>query len=201
MSKTTLLKEVEYIDGVQEFLEEGYVTELLGKSESSFELSGVPVDGTIRFSGDTSLFNKQVYSLDDLSISGAWHVNGKTLKIKPELKTSEYTYTYITYKKKALTKKEGLFSVDYDKGYLYTSTPIKNVKIQYKYAIQYVQGQKMTQVPATEYTRDSIYSIPTDERTKLSYLYQIQNTVSDNNSKEYYTDGKISMVTLGDKDE
>lgn len=201
MSKTTLLKEVEYIDGVQEFLEEGYVTELLGKSESTFELSGTPVEGTIRFSGDTSLFNKQVYSLEDLSISGAWHVNGKTLKIQPELKTSEYTYTYITYKRKALTKKEGLFSVDYDKGYLYTSTPIKNVRIQYKYAIQYVQGQKMTQVPATEYTRESIYSIPTDERTKLSYLYQIQNTISDNNSKEYYTDGKISMVTLGDKDE
>jgi len=201
MSKTTLLKEVEYIDGVQEFLEEGYVTELLGKSESTFELSGTPVEGTVRFSGDTSLFNKQVYSLEDLSISGAWHVNGKTLKIQPELKTSEYTYTYITYKRKALTKKEGLFSVDYDKGYLYTSTPIKNVRIQYKYAIQYVQGQKMTQVPATEYTRESIYSIPTDERTKLSYLYQIQNTISDNNSKEYYTDGKISMVTLGDKDE
>ena len=201
MSKTTLLKEVEYIDGVQEFLEEGYVTELLGKSESTFELSGTPVEGTVRFSGDTSLFNKQVYSLEDLSISGAWHVNGKTLKIQPELKTSEYTYTYITYKRKALTKKEGLFSVDYDRGYLYTSTPIKNVRIQYKYAIQYVQGQKMTQVPATEYTRESIYSIPTDERTKLSYLYQIQNTISDNNSKEYYTDGKISMVTLGDKDE
>ena len=201
MSKTTLLKEVEYIDGVQEFLEEGYVTELLGKSESTFELSGTPVEGTIRFSGDTSLFNKQVYSLEDLSISGAWHVNGETLKIKPELKTSEYTYTYITYKRKALTKKEGLFSVDYDRGYLYTSTPIKNVRIQYKYAIQYVQGQKMTQVPATEYTRESIYSIPTDERTKLSYLYQIQNTISNNNSKEYYTDGKISMVTLGDKDE
>ena len=60
MSKTTLLKEVEYIDGVQEFLEEGYVTELLGKSESTFELSGVPVEGTIRFSGDTSLFNKHI---------------------------------------------------------------------------------------------------------------------------------------------
>ena len=98
MSKTTLLKEVEYIDGVQEFLEEGYVTELLGKSESTFELSGTPVEGTIRFSGDTSLFNKQVYSIEDLSISGAWYVNGKTLKINPELKTSEDTSTYITYK-------------------------------------------------------------------------------------------------------
>jgi len=201
MSKTALLKEVDYIDGVQEFLEEGYITELLGKSESTFELSGIPVEGSVRFSGDTSLFNKQVHSEKDLSISGSWLIKDNYLIINPEIKTSEYTYTYITYKKKALNKKEGLFSVDYDKGYLYTSTPIKNIKIQYKYAVQYIKGQKMTQVPAEEYTRDSIYSIPTNERTKLSYLYQIQNTIDDNNSKEFYTNGRLSLVTLGDKDE
>lgn len=196
-----LLKEVEYIDGVQEFLEEGYVTELLSKSASAFQLSGTPVEGTIRFSGDTSLFNKRVYSESDLSIEGAWMISSQALLINPKLKTSEYTYTYITYKRKSLTRKEGLFSVDYDKGYLYTSTPIKDVKITYKYAVQFVEGQKMSQVPASEYSKESIYSIPTDEKTKLSYLYQLQDTTNNNTTKEYYTDGRINLLTLGDKDE
>lgn len=196
-----LLKEVEYIDGVQEFLEEGYITELLGKASSEFQLSGTPVEGTVRFSGDTSLFNKRVYSSNDLSIEGAWLIENQALKINPELKTSEYTYTYITYKRRATTRKEGLFSVDYDRGYLYTSTPIKNIRMTYKYAVQFVEGQKMTQVPASEYNKASLYSIPTDEKTKLSYLYQLQDTTNNNTTKEYYTDGKVSLLTLGDKDE
>lgn len=198
---TKLLTEVEYIDGVQEFLEEGYVTELLAKSSNTFQLSGIPIENTIRFSGDVSLFSKQVYSEKDLLIDGAWIVLDSTLKINPSILTSEYTYTYITYKRKATSKKEGLFSVDYDKGYLYTSTPIKDVRIEYKYSIQYIEGQKMTQVNPEEYTINSIYNIPTDDQTRLSFLYQVENKSDNNKSKEFYSGGKISLVTLEDKDE
>lgn len=196
-----LLKEVDYIDGVKEFLEEGYVTELLSKSSNTFTLSGEPVLDSIRFSGDTSLFSKQVYSKDDLTINGSWMISGTTLFINKDYKTSEYTYTYITYKRKALTKKEGLFSVDYDKGYLYTSTPIKDVKITYKHSIQYVEGQKMSQVSPTDYTQTSLYSIPTDEKTKLSFLYQVKDNSESNMTKEFYTDGAVNLLLLGDKDE
>lgn len=196
-----LLKEVEYIDGIQEFLEEDYSTELLSKNSNKFQLSGTPVEGTIRFSGDTSLFNKRVYSREDLTIEGSWLIEGQALMINPTIKTSEYTYTYITYKRKAYTKKEGLFSVDYLNGYLYTSTPIKDVRITYKHAIQYVEGQKMTQVDPTEYNKGSIYSIPVDEKTRLSYLYQLQDVTNDNTTKEYYKGGRVNILTLGDKDE
>lgn len=196
-----LLKEVEYIDGVQEFLEESYVTELLSKSENTFVLPVSPVESTIRFSGDTTLFNKQVYNEKDLTIEGSWFLDDKTLKINPNYRTSEYTYTYITYKRKSDTKKEGLFSVDYTNGYLYTSTPIKDIVIEYKYAVQYVEGQKMTQVNPNEYTKDTLYSIPTDERTRLSFLYQVKNKSNNNKTKEYYENGKVSLVTLGDRDE
>ena len=199
--ETTLLTEVEYIDGVQEFLEEGYVTELLGKTSNRFQLAGMPVENSVRFSGDTSLFSKQVFTKQDLEIEGAWMISGTELRIHEDRFTSEYTYTYITYKRKATTRKEGLFSVDYDNGYLYTSTPIKDVRIIYKYAVQYVEGQRMKQVPATEYNYSSIYNIPTDDKTKLTYLYQVQNTINDNYTKEYYSNGRVNLVTLGDKDE
>ena len=36
-----LLREVQFIDGVQEFLEEGYIVELLAKDQNSFVLSGL----------------------------------------------------------------------------------------------------------------------------------------------------------------
>ena len=126
-----LLREVQFIDGVQEFLEEGYVTELLAKDQNSFVLSGTPVEDSIRFSGDVSLFTKQVYYEEDLTIEGSWLTDGNSLKINPNYKTSTYTYTYISYKRKSTVKKEGLFSVDYNQGYLYTSTPIKNIRIDY----------------------------------------------------------------------
>lgn len=195
----SILTEVEYIDGVQEFLEEEYVTELLEKSKSSFVLSGVPVEGTIRFSGDTSMFTKQVYSEKDLSIAGSWFVDGYTLKTKGL--TSMYTYTYITYKKKATTKKEGLFSVDYKEGYLYTSTPIKDVQIEYKYASQYLYSSEMEQVDAKEYTPQNLYGIPLKEQEQLSFIYQVKADKEMTRTREFYKNGKISLLTLGDKDE
>lgn len=201
MNKAKLLKEVEYIDGVQEFLEEGYVTELLAKSSSSFNLLGIPVEGTVRFSGDTTLFNKQVYKKEDLDIKGAWFLDKDSLYINESLKTSDYTYTYITYKRKASNKKEGLFSVDYEKGILYTSTPIKNVKIQYKHAVQFVEGDQMTQVNSSEYNSDSIYNVKTEDQSRLIYEYQVKNSDTNDRTTEYYEDGKVSLLTLGDKDE
>lgn len=198
---TKLLKEVEFIDGVKEFLEEGYVVELLAKSANSFKLTGTPIDETERFSGDVTLFNKRVYKKEDLTIVGSYYIEGQMLYINPTLFTSEFTYTYITYKKKATSKKEGLFSVDYKRGYLYTSTPIKNVQIDYKYAVQYAEGQKMTQVSSREYTKETIYNIPVDDKTKLSYLYQLRDKTNNNNSKEFYKGGRVNLVTLGDTDD
>lgn len=200
-----MYEEVDYIDGVQEFIESEYITELLEKNSNEFILKGNPTIDSIKFSGDVSLFKKQVYSEYDLGIPGSWFLlekNGKyVIKINKRNSTSEYTYTYITYISKALNKREGLYSVDYTRGILYSSTSLKNTKISYKRAIQYVKSQKMVQINAEEYNKSTLYNIPTDSETRLSYIYQIKKEQLETRSQEYIISPKISMITLGDVDD
>lgn len=200
-----LFREVEYIDGIQEFIEAEYITEpALERSANIFRLSGIPVIDSIRFSGDISLFKKQVYSEDDLVIEGAWMLfieestNKASILINPTSYTSIYTYTYITYKSKSKSKREGLYSVDYDKGILYTSTSVKNILLRYRSAIQYIEGQQMTQVSSSEYTPETLYSIPTDDNNRLTYVYQIKKNKEIIRSKEYISNAKLSYTALGD---
>lgn len=200
-----IFEEVSFIDGVQEFIESEYITILLDKNTNVFQLRGVPSQDSIRFSGDVTLFKKQVYSEKDLTIPSSWYLYNNEgtyyIKINPDSKTSDYTFTYVTYKSKAISKKEGLYSVDYNTGILYLSTPLKRVKITYRKAVQYVEGQMMTQVRRDEYTKNTLYSIPLDADTRLSYVYQIKNTPNTIRSKEIFENGKISLVTLGDTDD
>ena len=202
---STIFEEVDFIDGVQEFIETEYITELLEKGANKFVLRGNPAIDSIRFSGDVTLFKKQVYNINDLSIPSSWilrTVNDTSeVVISNNLFTSEFTFTYVTYKSRSKTKREGLYSVDYDKGILYLSTGLKRVKISYKRAIQYVEGQQMTQVPKNEYTKNSIYNIPVDADTRLSYVYQLKQDQVVVKSKEYVESPRVSLVTLGDKDD
>lgn len=196
-------KEVDYIDGIKEFVEAEYLTELLDRDSNVFKLNGNPIEDSIKFSGDVSLFKKQVYNKNDLDISSSWMLDttNNQILVSPRVKTSSYTYTYITYKSKARTKKEGLYSVDYNKGVLYLSTGIKQAKISYKRSIQYIEGQKMTQCSKDEYTRSTLYNIPVDSNTALTYTYQVQPTREDTKTLEYITNAVISTVTTGDIDD
>ena len=200
-----MFKEVDYIDGIQEFLESEYITELLEKGKNEFLLKGEPSTGSVRFSGDVLLFKKEVYSENDLVMPNSWMLLERDgsfyIKIHPNSITSLYTYTYVTYISRAVKKQEGLFSVDYDRGFLHTSTGIKKVKISFRKSIQYIEAQQMTQVPMSEYTKETIYNIPTDSDTKLSYIYQIKNDAEAVQTKEVARDVRVSLVTLGDKDD
>mgnify|MGYP003528028890 FL=1 len=69
-----IFEEVSFIDGVQEFIESEYITILLNKNTNVFQLKGVPSQDSIRFSGDVSLFKKQVYSEKDLTIPSSWYL-------------------------------------------------------------------------------------------------------------------------------
>ena len=184
----SIFEEVNFIDGVQEFLESEYVTILLDKNTNVFQLRGVPSQDSIRFSGDVTLFKKQVYSENDLTIPSSWYLYNVDdeyyIKIDPSLKTSDYTFTYVTYKSRAISKKEGLYSVDYNKGILYLSTPLKRVKVVYRKAVQYIEGQMMKQVERSEYNKNTVFNIPVDADTRLSYIYQIKNTPANIKSKE-----------------
>ncbi len=200
-----IFQEVDFIDGVQEFIESEYITELFMKGQNKFVLRGIPSQDSIRFSGDVTLFKKQVYTKEDLSIPSSWMLineNGSySIIINSNVTTSEYTFTYVTYRSRALTKREGLYSVDYNNGIVYLSTPLKEVKINYRRSIQYIEGQSMKQVDKSEYTSETIYNIPTDSNTKLTYIYQLKNTPATVKSKEILESARVSLVTLGDIDD
>ena len=200
-----MYEEVDYIDGVQEFIESEYITELLEKGSNRFVLRGNPSIDSIKFSGDVSLFKKQVYSEKDLTIPSSWLLAVENdvaiIKINNNSLTSEFTYAYITYISKAKNKREGLFSVDYDNGILYSSTGLKNVKISFKRAIQYLEGQEMAQVDSRQYSKESLYNIPVDSNTRLTYIYQTKKEQLETRTKEMIVSPKVSLVTLGDKDD
>lgn len=201
-----LFTEVEYIDGVQEFLQADYTTELFPKDNNYLTLRNIPDQDSIKFSGDVTLFKKQVYSVEDLIIPSSWYLekisdDEYAIKIHEDLRTSNFTFTYITYKAKLLSKQEGLYSVDYSNGILYLSTPSKDMQINYRKAIQYIEAQQMNQVNGEEYTNETVYNIPCDSDTKLSYIYQVKNTPAVVKSKEVLESARVSLVTLGDKDD
>lgn len=200
-----MYEEVDYIDGVQEFIESEYITELLAKGRNIFPLTGNPSLDSIKFSGDVSLFKRQVYTVEDLTIPSSWLLieekNKYYIKINKSNVTSNFTYTYVTYISKAKNKREGLYSVDYEKGVLYSSTGLKNVKISYKRAIQYLKGQEMQQVSKDHYDKNTLYNIPTDSETRLAYAYQIKTELQEIRSKELITSARLSLVTLGDIDD
>lgn len=200
-----MYEEVDYIDGVQEFIESEYITELLAKGTNLFKLKGNPSKDSIKFSGDVSLFKKQVYSENDLNIASSWILIEQDgvyyIKINKRNVTSDFTYTYVTYISKAKNKREGLFSVDYPNGVLYSSTGLKNVKISFKKSIQYLKGQQMEQVDKDLYTKNTLYNIPTDSDTRLTYVYQLKKEQSEVRSKEYIVSPKVSLITLGDIDD
>ena len=197
--------EVDYIDGVQEFIESEYITELLDKGKNKFILKGNPAIDTIKFSGDVSLFKRQVYSKNDLTIPSSWILlkegENYVIEINKSNLTSELTFTYITYISTAKNKREGLYSVDYKNGILYASTGLKNVKISFKRSVQYLKGQQMSQVDKELYTKETLYNIPTDSDTRLTYVYQLKNDLQELRSKEIIESPRLSLITLGDKDE
>lgn len=197
------LKEVEFIDGNVEFLLSEVKTQLLAQNANVFILNELPAENTIVFSGDTSLFKKQVYKEIDLDVLGAFFIEKKNaqvyLKIDPNKKTNTNTFTYITYTSKNVNKTAGLFSVDYEKGIMYTSSNIKNIEISYKHSTTYYKGLEMKQASSSEYT--NLNNLSTNDNETIVYVYQIEEEVVPIESLQSIENPKLHLITLEDNDE
>lgn len=191
----TLLKEVDFIDGNKEFYLNEYKTELISKNVTEYELSEIPDIASIVFSGDTSLFKLRVLNEQDLGINGSWLLTNKTIKILNP--TSQFTFTYITYRVKSPEKIQGLFSVDYERGILYTSTSLKNPTISYKHSKQYIEGVSANQMLSSNY---SIDNIPTPINNNKNYVvYQVLDQTIDNKSYEFIENISLNISTKENK--
>ena len=203
MLSNIFLKEVEFIDGNVEFLLSSVKTQLLDQNSNLFILSETPAENTIVFSGDTSLFKKQVYKEVDLDVEGSYFIKKEgsqiELKIHPDKNTSSITYTYITYTSKNLNKTAGLFSVDYEKGIMYTSSNVKNLEISYKHSTSYYKGLEMTQANSTEYT--NLNNLSTNDNETVVYVYQLEEETVPVESLQSIENPKLHLITLEDNDE
>lgn len=193
-------KEVPFIDGNKEFYRNRLISIIVPKGVSSFTLPEKPSENSLIFSGDTSLFKKQVFSEDDLTLEGAYIIVQEDtdfiIKIHNDKKTSYKTYTYITYTSESISKIKGLYSVNYDKGIIYSSSSLKNIRISYKHSITYYEGTELNQIPASMY---SINRSPTvnDNETTVT-VYQIKDKTIDSTSLEYMETPILNLVTLED---
>ena len=59
----------------------------------------------------------------------------------------------------------------------------------------------MTQVDSRQYSKESLYNIPVDSNTRLTYIYQTKKEQLETRTKEMIVSPKVSLVTLGDKDD
>lgn len=194
------LKEVEFIDGNIEFLLNDVKTQLLAQNSNVFVLNEIPQENTIVFSGNTSLFLKQVYKEVDLDVEGSYFItkvgSDTILKINPNKKTATNTFTYITYTSKNTSKRNGLFSVDYEKGILYSSDNIKNIEITYKHSTTYYKGTEMKQALSNEYSNTN--TLITNDNESVVYTYQIEEENIPNESQQSIENPKLNLITLED---
>lgn len=193
-------KEVPFIDGHKEFYRNRLISLIVPKGVSEFTLPEKPSENTIVFSGDTTLFKKQVFSTDDLTLDGAYLITNTndvySIKIHQDKKTSFSTYTYLTYTSESISKISGLFSVDYDRGILYSSSSLKNVRISYKHSITYYEGTEMIQLDPSLYSLNRSPVVNDNETTTT--IYQIKDNTIDSTSIEYVETPVLNLITLED---
>lgn len=193
-------KEVPYIDGHKEFYRNRLISLIVPKGVSEFTLPEKPSENTIVFSGDTTLFKKQVFSTDDLTLDGAYLITNTndvySIKIHQDKKTSFSTYTYLTYTSESISKISGLFSVDYDRGILYSSSSLKNIRINYKHSITYYEGTEMIQLDSSLYSLNRSPVVNDNETTTT--IYQIKDNTIDSTSIEYVETPVLNLITLED---
>jgi hypothetical protein len=77
---------------------------------------------------------------------------------------------------------------------MYTSSPIKNVKISYKHSIQYYEGKGMYQLSPKSYS-DTETPVTNNE---LFHVYQTQDESISTSTNERVENPILNLITLED---
>ena len=176
----SMIKEVMFIDGRKEFVSSKRVTQYNNTNLNEIVLEGIFIDDdTITFYGGSSLFKNRVYSLEDLVELGDWLLvlDGGSYKIKlpSGVKTSATIDTAIEYNiDNESTNRDGIYSVDYQNGILYASSPIDgNITVNYQYYNMALEGQAAIELYTNEYiARDGILTVDKQTKNTLSVVYK-----------------------------
>lgn len=197
-SVNAFVKEVPFQDGNSEFIIPSKRSQLnnRGLGEIRIDSNFIDDDG-LRFSGPSSdLFINRVYSEEELIDLGDWMIrysDGHIDIVLPDgVMTSDVVDTEIIYNVNSdKTTSSGLYSVDYSRGIIHTSSPIDGrTKVNYQYLSTYGKYESLTKISPERYEeRSGQIEILDAEAGEREYLVVSKKSSSD--SREYYSGPKI----------
>lgn len=168
-----------FVDGASEFANYSTVTKTIESSLNIIEVEDIKKDGQILFTGETDLFVNRVYSQDELLFRGDYYIYEGQIYLPQGIYTSEFILTEITYESILSISQNGLYSVDYKKGIIYSQNQIyENIEVEYMHSTLY-----------------AVYDA-TKELDTFSYI-DTGNSVIINGDKESY----VIETTLKEKED
>ena len=175
----SIINEVVFVDGASEFANYSTVTKAVGPSLNIIQVEDIKKDGQILLTGETDLFVNRVYSQDELLFRGDYYIYEGEIYLPQGIYTSEFISTEITYESILSISQNGLYSVDYKKGIIYSQNQIyENIEVEYMHSTLY-----------------AVYDA-TKELDTFSYI-DTGNSVIINGDKESY----VIETTLKEKED
>ena len=148
----SIINEVNFIDGISEFTKYGTVKKTIEANVNIINVEDIKKDGQMLFTGESDLFVNRVYSENELIFRGDYFVENGTIKLPEGVFTSEFIFTEITYESILSINQNGLYSVDYKKGILYSQNPIyENIEIEYMHSTLHAVYNAVKELEQFEY--------------------------------------------------
>lgn len=146
--------EVEYVDGKTEFTRYATTKYNLPQTPTNIiTLNGLKKDGDIFFAGETDLFINRVFSEEELLFRGDYLVEDNSIRLPSGIETSRFISTEIVYESRLTNNPNGLYSIDYENGIIYTQNKIyENVTITYMHSTLYGSYIAVENVDSNQYT-------------------------------------------------
>lgn len=156
-SLMSFVREVQFINGIDEFNTGARVEVLIPKNVSEFSL-GRLVDHFSDFNiiGYSDVFKSKVFTLDELVFEGDYLLEDRgneTFIILPEnIKTHDIIDTHIVFDSSMSNAGNGYYSIDYNNGVLYSQSIISgNTEVEYIYSNVFITGSMISVLDKSEY--------------------------------------------------
>lgn len=157
-SLISFIKEVDFINGMDEFNIGSRVEVSIPKASNRFSL-GRLIDhfSDINFIGFTDVFRSKVFTSDELLFAGDYmleDIGNETFIVLPDgIKTHDLIDTRIIFDSNISNAANGYYSIDYENGVVYSQSFISGeTEIEYMYSNVYLSGQMIEVLPKKDYT-------------------------------------------------
>jgi hypothetical protein len=157
-SLLSFVKEVTYINGIDEFKTSGKANILIPKSVNRFSLGRlVNHFDDIEITGGVEQLSSKVFSKDELVYRGDYMLedagNETFIQLPEGVKTDDIIDTFITVSVADSNSSSGLYSIDYTNGMLYSQSTISGEsEVEYIYSNIFISGFPIKVLDKKSYT-------------------------------------------------